>query len=79
MGECDALILAAAGLDRLGLSGGMAQYFSVNEMCPAVGQGALAIETRETGAGWEACRALDDPATHAAVTAERAVLREAPR
>jgi hydroxymethylbilane synthase len=43
-------------------------------MCSAVGQGALAIETRSDGAGYQACRALDDPQTRAAVTAERAVL-----
>ncbi len=44
--EYDALILAAAGLERLGLAERVTQYFAVDEMCPAVGQGALAIETR---------------------------------
>jgi hydroxymethylbilane synthase len=43
-------------------------------MCSAVGQGALAIETRASGAGLVACAALDHPATHAAVMAERGVL-----
>jgi hydroxymethylbilane synthase len=43
-------------------------------MCPAVGQGALAVETREIGQGYDACAGLDDPAARAAVTAERAVL-----
>ena len=44
-------------------------------MCPAAGQGALAIETREDGgAGHEIARKLDDAATHAAVTAERSLL-----
>ncbi len=43
-------------------------------MCPAVGQGALAIETRADGAGCDACAALDHADTHAAVTAERAFL-----
>ena len=43
-------------------------------MCSAVGQGALAIETRAAGPGFDACQSLDHPATHAAVTAERGVL-----
>ena len=75
-GECDALVLAAAGLDRLGLSERVTQYFSVSEMCPAVGQGALAIETREGDDRIEqAVMPLDDPRTHEAVRAERAMLR----
>lgn len=44
--EYDAVILAAAGLKRLGLEQRCVQYFNVNEMIPAVGQGVLAIETR---------------------------------
>jgi hydroxymethylbilane synthase len=43
-------------------------------MCSAVGQCALAIETRSSGAGFDAVRALDDAETHAAVLAERGVL-----
>jgi hydroxymethylbilane synthase len=43
-------------------------------MCPAVGQGALAIETRASGAGFDAVRAMDHAGTHAAVLAERGVL-----
>lgn len=43
-------------------------------MCPAVGQGALAIEAKPDGAGFRASAALDHAATRAAVTAERAVL-----
>ena len=43
-------------------------------MCSAVGQGALAIETRAAGAGFEACRTLDHAQSRAAVTAERALL-----
>jgi len=75
-GEYDALVLAAAGLDRLGLGGRVTQYFSVSEMCPAVGQGALAIETRTGDERIEqAVMPLDDPATRAAVRAERALLR----
>jgi len=73
-GRYDAIVLAAAGLKRLGWGDRIAELLPPEVMCPAVGQGALAIETRETGAGREACAALDNAATHAAVTAERAVL-----
>src|SRR3984957_5087718 len=45
-GQCDALILAAAGLDRLKRAEWVHQRFSPEEMCPAPGQGALALETR---------------------------------
>jgi hydroxymethylbilane synthase len=45
-GECDALVLAAAGLDRLRRTEWVHQRFSPDELCPAPGQGALAIETR---------------------------------
>jgi len=75
-GECDALILAAAGVHRLGLADRITYYFPIDEMCPAVGQGALAIEVRAgDSAVREAVTPLDDPATHCAVRAERAALR----
>jgi hydroxymethylbilane synthase len=74
-GQYDAILLAAAGLKRLGWGDRIAELLAVETMCPAVGQGALAIETRASGAGFEACRAMDHAATHAAVTAERGVLR----
>ena len=74
-GRYDAILLAAAGLKRLGWADRIAEILPPEVMCPAVGQGALAIETRPSGAGFEACRALDDPATHSAVAAERGVLR----
>src|SRR4051812_48787319 len=73
-GQYDAILLAAAGLKRLGWGDRIAEILPVDVMCSAVGQGALAIETREHGAGWDACRALNDAATHAAVLAERGVL-----
>ena len=73
-GQYDAILLAAAGLKRLGWADRIAEILPPEVMCPAVGQGSLAIETRASGAGFEACRALDDAATHAAVTAERGVL-----
>ncbi len=73
-GQYDAILLAAAGLKRLGWGDRIAEILPVEAMCSAVGQGALAIETRPTGTGFDACAALDDGPTHAAVTAERGVL-----
>jgi hydroxymethylbilane synthase len=74
-GQYDAIVLAAAGLNRLGLADRIAEFIPVESMCPAVGQGALAIETRTDGGhGEQASRKLDDPDTRAAITAERAVL-----
>ena len=75
-GEYDALVLAAAGLERLGLAERVTQYFTVSEMCPAAGQGALAVETRGGDERIvEAVMPLDDPSSHQAVRAERAMLR----
>ena len=74
-GQYDAILLAAAGLKRLGWGDRIAELLPVEIMCPAVGQGALAIETRSSGAGFEACRGLDHAATHAAVAAERGLLQ----
>lgn len=73
-GQCDAIVLAAAGLLRLGWSDRIEELLAPDVMCPAVGQGALAIETREHGNGLEMCRPLDDVPTRLAVTAERALL-----
>jgi hydroxymethylbilane synthase len=73
-GRYDAIVLAAAGLKRLGWSERIAELLPPEIMCSAVGQGALAIETRAEGAGREACTALNHQATRAAVTAERGVL-----
>jgi len=73
---CDGVVLAAAGLKRLGFEGRISQYFAVEELCPAVGQGALAIEIRRDDsrvAG--AIKSLDHTATRSAVGAERAALR----
>lgn len=75
-GELDAVVLAAAGLHRVGRSDEVTEYLSVDTILPAPGQGALAIEC---AAGHEAdglplaavLAELDDPATRAAVTAER--------
>jgi hydroxymethylbilane synthase len=73
-GQYDAILLAAAGLKRLGWGGRIAEILPPEVMCPAVGQGALAIETRAAGTGFDACAALDHRDTHAAVTAERGLL-----
>ncbi len=73
-GQYDAILLAAAGLKRLGWADRIAEILPADVMCSAVGQGALAIETRATGPGFDACSKLDHAATHAAVRAERAVL-----
>jgi hydroxymethylbilane synthase len=75
-GDCEALVLAAAGVHRLGLTDRITSYFSVDQMCPAVGQGALGIEIRADDPGAsKAVARLDQLATHLAVRAERAVLR----
>jgi hydroxymethylbilane synthase len=73
-GQYDAILLAAAGLKRLGWERRIAEILPADAVCPAVGQGALAIETRARGAGRDACAALDEADARAAVTAERAVL-----
>jgi hydroxymethylbilane synthase len=75
-GEYDAIVLAAAGLRRLGWGDIISEIFRPDIMCPAVGQGALAIETLEEGIGIEAAAPLDDPWTRLPVTAERAMLAE---
>jgi hydroxymethylbilane synthase len=74
-GQYAAIVLAAAGLRRLGWADRIAEILPPETMCPAVGQGALAIETRTDGHAREACAALDHADTHAAVAAERAFLR----
>jgi len=74
-GEYDGVVLAVAGLQRLGLEGRISQTFSVKEMTPSPGQGALAIEVRTDDADAAAVAApLDHPLSRVAVTAERAFL-----
>jgi hydroxymethylbilane synthase len=76
-GQYDAIVLAAAGLRRLGWQDRITELIPVEIMCPAVGQGALAIETRDDGsAAHELVRKLDHPDTRIAVTAERAMLEK---
>jgi hydroxymethylbilane synthase len=74
-GTVDAAVLACAGLDRLGHGARITERFSVDEMLPAIGQGALALETRNDDERLRAlCRPLADPAAEATVAAERALL-----
>lgn len=73
-GQFDALMLAAAGLHRLGLEGHIRQYLEPEEICPAPGQGALALQTRVEDEAALLCRELNDPDTAASVNCERAVL-----
>ncbi|WP_406410800.1 hydroxymethylbilane synthase [Streptomyces halstedii] len=74
-GELDAVVLAAAGLSRLGRTGEVTDFLSPDTVLPAPGQGALAIECAEESTELAAALAeLDDPHTRAAVTAERALL-----
>lgn len=76
-GEVDALVLAKAGLDRLGFSDRITQILPPDMMLSAVGQGALAIEARAADArAVEILSSLDDSESRAAVTAERALLAE---
>jgi hydroxymethylbilane synthase len=74
-GEADAILLALAGLKRLGLEGHARSVLDPYESPPAPGQGALAIETRvkDQDAPW--LEAVRDPATTLAVAAERGALR----
>lgn len=85
-GQCDALVLAAAGLDRLGRTEHVHYRFSPEELCPAPGQGALALQTRSREhpldtddperdpSIYRAISELDNSPARYAVTAERATL-----
>jgi hydroxymethylbilane synthase len=75
-GQYDAIVLAAAGLSRLGLDGRVSEYFDPQVVLPAPGQGALALELRvDDEEVLELISALDHPATRQAAGAERAFLR----
>jgi hydroxymethylbilane synthase len=76
-GEYDAVILAASGLNRLGKGECIRQLFSVKLMCPAAGQGALAVEIRENDSVVSQQVAfLDDKAARTATTCERSLLNK---
>ena len=75
-GDFDAVVLACAGLERLGLAARITERLEPEHCLPAIGQGALAFETaagRADARAW--ARALHDPAAAAATAAERAVAR----
>ncbi|OEJ32477.1 hydroxymethylbilane synthase [Streptomyces subrutilus] len=74
-GELDAVVLAAAGLNRIGRSDEATDLLSVDHVLPAPGQGALAVECLASDTDLIAVLGeLDDPPTRAAVTAERSLL-----
>ena len=73
--EYDGLVLAGAGLQRLGLEGRITEVLRPEAFWPAVAQGALVVQTRvDDTVTRQAIAPLDDPETHAAVVAERAFL-----
>src|SRR5690606_30869171 len=75
-GDYDAIVLASAGLERLGLGERIASRLDVSESLPAAGQGALGIEILESRTELlDILATLANPATTACVTAERAVSR----
>ena len=76
-GEYDAIVLAAAGLERLGQGSEITEYLTETDMVPAVGQGALCIETRENDPDMaEILSVLDHESTRTCVTGERSFLKE---
>ncbi|MGZ4713786.1 MAG: hydroxymethylbilane synthase [Acidimicrobiia bacterium] len=74
--DFDAIVLAMAGLVRLGLTEHVAEALAVDVMLPMVGQGAIAVECAVGSAARDALAAIDDRSLHRAVDAERAFLRE---
>jgi hydroxymethylbilane synthase len=76
-GECEAIVLAAAGLERLGLEKHVTEFLSTEIMLPAVGQGALAVQCREDdNEVRETLSHIDHAPTRRAVEAERAFARK---
>jgi hydroxymethylbilane synthase len=75
-GDYDAIVLAAAGLERLGLERHVSEYLEPDEFPPAVSQGVIGVCVRsDASATLALLAALDDPAARLATTAERALLR----
>jgi hydroxymethylbilane synthase len=76
-GDFDAIVLAAAGLHRLGHSDSVSDRFDPRHLPPAPGQGALAVQVRKGGGALpEAVARIDDPSARRTSTAERVCLRE---
>lgn len=74
-GDYDAVVLAEAGLRRLGLTDEIDHRFSIEEMVPAPAQAALAVEAREDSRAVDLVEIIDDPVVRKAVEAERALLK----
>jgi len=75
-GEVDAVILASAGITRMGWADRITHYIDPDQMVPAVGQGAIGIEIREDNEFMQGvCNTLRDEETFICVTAERVVMR----
>ena len=72
-GRYEALVLAAAGLRRLGLQREIVEILTPDRMCPAPGQGALAMETRADGPAREICCRLNHEPSATAITCEREI------
>ncbi|MDQ2653452.1 MAG: hydroxymethylbilane synthase [Chloroflexota bacterium] len=72
--EYDAIVLAAAGLSRMGWRSSITEYFAIDALVPAPGQGALAIQTSSQSECRDTIASLDDAAVAEAVQAERAFL-----
>jgi len=76
-GEFDAIILAAAGLERLNLASHITQYLNPEEFIPAIGQGIIAVECRSNDQDMQALlREINDAETEVCATAERAFNRK---
>ncbi|MCI7639038.1 MAG: hydroxymethylbilane synthase [Clostridiales bacterium] len=73
-GQFSALVLAAAGLKRLGLEGRISRYFTTEEILPAAGQGILVVQTRK-GMDTQCLRLVQDEKTACCAKAERAFVR----
>ncbi|WP_034860657.1 hydroxymethylbilane synthase [Ruminiclostridium cellobioparum] len=73
-GEYDAIVLAAAGLKRLGLHEKCGRCFSVEEMIPAIGQGILGVQVRKGGKMQELVNSVNSPDTWLALEAERSFM-----
>lgn len=73
-GQVDGLVLAKAGLDRLGRTSEIGFVFELDQMTPAAGQGALVVQGRSNGPGLEQASVIGDPDSLAALSAERAAV-----
>lgn len=73
-GKADAMVLAAAGLKRLGIENKISRYFTLDEMIPSAGQGILAVQGRQ-GEDYSYLRCIDDEESRTAALAERSFVK----